>query len=213
MQKTPQNDQILRKFRSLKFLTKPWIMQGLQNSIKKKSNIYSRFVKCKNKILKELHPNNYKSYRNLLSTLLKRDKEKYFTNFFNKNIKDIKKTWKGIKTLVSMKQKNNDTPSLTTKDKKYINDPVSIANTFNNFFTSVAEIVHSKIKFSNKSFNKFLSSEINNSFLITSTNKEEICKTITSLNSNKSCGPNSISTKVLHLLQDQFSNHLATICI
>ena len=188
-------------------------MHGLQNSIKKKSNIYSRFVKCKNKILKELHPNNYKSYRNLLSTLLKRDKEKYFTNFFNKNIKDIKKTWKGIKTLVSMKQKNNDTPSLTTKDKKYINDPVSIANTFNNFFTSVAEIVHSKIKFSNKSFNKFLSSEINNSFLITSTNKEEICKIITSLNSNKSCGPNSISTKVLHLLQDQISNHLATICI
>ena len=213
MQKTPQNDQILRKFGSLKFLTKPWIMQGLQNSIKKKSNIYSRFVKCKNKILKELHPNNYKSYRNLLSTLLKRDKENYFTNFFNKNIKDIKKTWKGIKTLVSMKQKNNDTPSLTTKDKKYINDPVSIANTFNNFFTSVAEIVHSKIKFSNKSFNKFLSSEINNSFLITSTNKEEICKIITSLNSNKSCGPNSISTKVLHLLQDQISNHLATICI
>ena len=213
MQKTPQNDQILRKFGSLKFLTKPWIMHGLQNSVKKKSNIYSRFVKCKNKILKELHPNNYKSYRNLLSTLLKRDKEKYFTNFFNKNIKDIKKTWKGIKTLVSMKQKNNDTPSLTTKDKKYINDPVSIANTFNNFFTSVAEIVHSKIKFSNKSFNKFLSSEINNSFLITSTNKEEICKIITSLNSNKSCGPNSISTKVLHLLQDQISNHLATICI
>ena len=101
-------------------------MQGLQNSIKKKNNIYSRFVKCKNKIMKELHPNNYKSYRNLLSTLLKRDKEKYFTNFFNENIKDIKKTWKGIKTLVSMKQKNNDTPSLTTKDKRYINDPVQL---------------------------------------------------------------------------------------
>ena len=43
-----------------------------------------------------------------------------------------------------MKQKNNDTPSLITKDGKYINDPVSIANTFNNFFTSVAEIVQSK---------------------------------------------------------------------
>ena len=212
MQKTPQNDQILRKFGSLKFLTKPWIMHGLQNSIKKKSNIYSRFVKCKNKILKELHPNNYKSYRNLLSTLLKRDKEKYFTNFFNKNIKDIKKTWKGIKTLVSMKQKNNDTPSLITKDEKYINDPASIANTFNNFFTSVAEIVHSKIQFSNKSFRKFLSSEINDSFLITSTNKKEIYKIVTSLNSNKSCGPNSIPTKVLHLLQEQISNHLATIC-
>ena len=39
-----------------------------------------------------------------------------------------------------------------------------------------------------------------------------MCKVTSSLNSNKSCGPNSIPTKVLHLLQDQISNHLATIC-
>ena len=88
----------------LKFLTKPWITQGLQNTIKKKNSIYSKFVKCKNKIMKEFHHNNYKNYRNLLSTLLKRAKQKYFTDFFNENIKDKKKTWKGIKTL-SMKQK------------------------------------------------------------------------------------------------------------
>ena len=172
-------------------------------------------MKCKNKIMKQLHHKNYKSYRNLLSKPLKRAKEKYFTNFFNESIKDIKKTWYkkfSIKTLVSMKQKNNDTPSLITKNEKYINDPVSIANTFNNFFTSFAEVVHSKIKFSNKSLKKSLSSEINDSFLITSTNKEEIYKIIKSLNSNKSCGPNSILTKVLHLLQDQISNHFATIC-
>ena len=132
-----------------------WITQGLQNSIRKKNNIYSKCLKYKNKFMKELHQNNYKSYINLLSRLLKRAKEKYFTNFFSENIKDIKKTWKGTKTLVSIKQKNNDTPSLITKDEKYINDLVSIANTLNSFFTSVTEIVHSKIKFSNKSFKKF----------------------------------------------------------
>ena len=104
--------------KELKFLTKAWITQGLQNSTKKKNNIYSKFVKCKNKIMKEFHHSKYKNYRNLLSTLLKRAKEKYFTNFFNENIKDIKKTWKCIKTLVSMKQKNNDRPSLITKDEK-----------------------------------------------------------------------------------------------
>ena len=75
-----------------------------------------------------------------------------------------------------MKQRNNDTLTLITKDEKCINDPVSVANTINNFFNSLAEIVHSKIKFSNKSFINFLSSEINDSFIITSTNKEEIYK-------------------------------------
>ena len=56
--------------------------------------MYSKFVKCKNKIQKEFHHNSYKNNRNLSSTLVKRTKEKYFTNF-----KDIKKTWKDIKTL------------------------------------------------------------------------------------------------------------------
>ena len=102
--------------------------QGLQNSIKKKNNIYSKFVKCKNQKLKEFYHNNYKIYRNLLSTLLKRAKEKYFTKFFNENIKNIKKTWIGIKSLVSMKHKNNVTTSIIRNDKKYINDPIAIAN-------------------------------------------------------------------------------------
>ena len=107
--------------KELKFPTKSWITQGLQNSIKKKNNIYSKFVKYKNKILKEIYHSSYKICRKLLSTLLKRAKEK--------------------------KQKNNDTPSLIAKDEKYISDPVSIANTFNNLFTSAAESVHLKIKF------------------------------------------------------------------
>ena len=80
--------------KELKFPTKPWITQGLQNYIKKKNNLYSKFVKCKNKILKEFHHNSYENYRDLLFTLLKRAKEKHFTNFFNQNIKDIKRLGK-----------------------------------------------------------------------------------------------------------------------
>ena len=40
-----------RNKKELKFLAKPWITKGLQNSMKKKNNIYSKFVKCKNKIM------------------------------------------------------------------------------------------------------------------------------------------------------------------
>ena len=113
---------------------------------------------------------------------------------------------------MSVKHKNSDTPSTIRNDESYINDPIAIANTFNNFFTSIAETVQSKIKFSNKSFKSFLSTKNNDSFIITTTNKEEICKVISSLNINKSCGPNSIPTKILHFVQDQISKHLATIC-
>ena len=39
-------DALFKKLdkKELKFLTKPWIMQGLQNSIEKKNNIYSKFL-------------------------------------------------------------------------------------------------------------------------------------------------------------------------
>ena len=109
------------------------------------------------------------------------------------------KTGIGIKSLVSMKHKNNNTPSIIRYDEKYIIDPIVIANTFNDFLTSIAETVQSKIKFSNKSFRRILSTKNNDTFIITATNKEEICKIISSLNINKSCGPNSIPTKILHL--------------
>ena len=115
---------------------------------------------------------------------------------------------KCIETLVTMKQKNNDTLSLIDIYEKQINDSVAIANNFNNVFTSATEIVYSKIKFSNKSFKIFLSSEIKDS-----TNKVEIYKIISPLNSNKSCGPNSIQIKVLYLFQDQISTILQLFAI
>ena len=184
----------------------------MQNSIKKKNNTYSKFVKCKNQNLKEFYHNNHKTNINLLSTLLKKAKEKCFTKFFNEIIKDIKKPWIGIKSLMSMKQKNYDTPTIIRNDEKYINDPNAIANTFNNFFISIAETGQSKIKFSTKPVRSFLSTKNNDSFIITATNKEEICKIISSLNFNKSCGPDSIPTKILHLVQDQISKQLLTNC-
>ena len=46
-------------------------------------------MKHKNPNLKEFYHNSYKNYGNLLSPLLKRARENYFTNFFNKNIKGV----------------------------------------------------------------------------------------------------------------------------
>ena len=111
------------------------------------------------------------------------------------------------------KKNNNDTPSIIRNDEKYISDPIAIANSLNKFFTSVAETVQStRISFSNKSFGSFSSTRNNDSFIITAANKGEIRKIISSLNINKSYEPNSIPTKILHLVQDQISKHLTTIC-
>ena len=52
-----------------------------------------------------------------------------------------------------MKSKsNNDSPTLIIHEGNFIADPLSIANVFNGFFSTVAQRVQSKIKFSSKSF-------------------------------------------------------------
>ena len=50
-----------------------------------------------------------------------------------------------------------------------------------------------------------------NSFFLSSTNKNEISVIISSLNPNKSVGPNSVPTKILKLLKNEISSHLSDI--
>ena len=80
------------------------------------------------------------------------------------------------------------------------------------FSHQLLRLFSQKLSFQTDPSEAFYQKKNNDSFIITATNKEEICKVISSLNISKSCGPNSIPTKILHLVQDQIPTHLATIC-
>ena len=69
----------------LKFKSKPWITLGLQKSISVKNKLFVHFINKKDPILKEEFHTNYKKYRNLLSTLMKRSKQAYFDKYFEAN--------------------------------------------------------------------------------------------------------------------------------
>ena len=87
----------------LKFKSKPWITLGLQKSISVKNKLLTNFINKKDPILKEEFHTNYKKYRNLLSTLMKKSKQAYYDKYFERNWNNIKNTWKGIKSLISLK--------------------------------------------------------------------------------------------------------------
>ena len=77
VEKMISNHAPLRKTRKreLKFQSKPWITSGLQKSIVIKNKLFGRFIKCTNSIITEKLHNDYKSYRNMISTLLKQSKK------------------------------------------------------------------------------------------------------------------------------------------
>ena len=71
------------------FETKPWITAGLAYSIKIKNKLYKSFCKEKDPHKKENYERQFKTYRNLISTLLRETKESYYKQYFSDN----KKTW------------------------------------------------------------------------------------------------------------------------
>ena len=70
---------------------------------------------------------------------------------------------------------------------------------------------HKNISPSYKQFSDFLKSRTQNSSPLSSTNESEIQNIISSLDSYKSVGPNSIPTKILKLLKNDISSQLADI--
>ena len=70
----------------LKFKSKPWITLGLQKSISVKNKLFANFMNKKDPILKEECHTNYKKYRNLLSTLMKKSKQAYYDRYFEKKL-------------------------------------------------------------------------------------------------------------------------------
>ena len=97
-----------------KFKTKPWITMALQKSILIKNKLFSDYINKKELSQKIEYHIKYKRYRNMLSTLMKKSEENYFTKFFENNLKNLKNTWKGIKSITSMKSSFSNTPTLLT---------------------------------------------------------------------------------------------------
>ena len=117
----------------LEFKSKPWITLGLQKSISVKNKLLTNFINKKEPILKEEIHTNYKKYINLLSTLMKKSKQVYCDKYFERNWNNIKNTWKGIKSLISLKTLASNVPTVLSLDNgDTITNPYDTANTFNN---------------------------------------------------------------------------------
>ena len=195
----------------LRFKNKPWITSGIQKSIYIKNKLLKKFINKKDPQSKVVFHEQYKTYRNLLSTLMKQSKQNYYTKYFENNWNNIKNTWKGIKTIISIKNITATVPHSIEFNNKTITDPTAMSNVFNNYFTSIAKKTNSNIKFSPKHYTDYLSYSNTNTFFLTPTDKNEISLIISSLDSHKSSGPNSIPVKILKLLKNDISQQLSDI--
>ena len=137
----------------LKFKSKPWIILSLQKLISVKNRLLKYFINKKDPILKKEFHTKYKIYTNLLPILMKKSKQGYYDKCFERNRNDIKNTWKGIKSLSTLKTVESRVPTLLSlNNRDTITNLYDIAITFNNYFASIAETAKKSIKYSHKHF-------------------------------------------------------------
>ena len=190
---------------------KPWISKEFLNSIRIREKLYKKFVKAKDKDVKEDYHKKYKQIRNKILSECREIKKLYFQNYFTENANNIKNMWKGIKSIINTSNYSKGQPSSLLVNKELISDPKLVAETFNNYFSSIASQLLGKIHQHGKKCSCHLKNSNPNDFCIKPTHLIEVINTINNLSPNKAMGPNSIPMDIFHLIKLSIAQPLVDI--
>ena len=133
--------------------------------------------------------------------MLKVSKQNYYHNYFIANSKNIKKTWAGIKELITLKPNGFNAPSKIVVGNNVITDSKAIASAFNKYFSDIGRKLAEEIPQVDIDPPDFLGPSQANSFMLFPVSAVEIENEITRLNSFKVSGPFSIPVCLLKLLK------------
>ena len=82
--------------------------------------------------------------------------------------------WKGIKSIINISNYSKGQPSSLLVNNELISDPKLIAETFNNYFSSIASELQGKIHQHGKDFSCYLKNSNPNNFFIKPTHLIEV---------------------------------------
>ena len=150
--------------RELRMQVKPWITKGILNSIQRKDKLFRLFIRAKDPIRKETLHTEYKTLKNRITYTINMSKKNHYNQYFAENFRNIKKTWSGIKNIISIKSITNGQPTSMMIDKSLKTNPKDIAEGFNAYFSTIAEKLLPKQTAGTKHFSEYLSDRVNHQF-------------------------------------------------
>ena len=129
----------------------PWITKSLLRSINRKNKLFYKYKSHPT----ETNKNQYKKYKNILTTILRHEKKLYYSNKFSTHYKDIKQTWKVINNILNSNHNTNKISKMKT-DNIVEEDPRIIAEKFNNYFANIGPELARAVPLTQKPFHSFL---------------------------------------------------------
>ena len=197
--------------KEIRLQTKPWITNGILNSIKRRDKLLRKYINAKDPGRKELLRTEYKTLRNRITYTINMSKKNHFQHYFTENQNNIKKTWTGIKSIINIRTVSKNQPSSMMIEKSLKTNPTDIAEGFNAYFSSIAEKLLPKHTPGTKHFSEYLPERVNRNFIFESADPVEVICIIDSLDSGKGSGPYSIPSDILKALKANLCHPLTTI--
>ena len=196
--------------KELKQQFKPWITRGIIKSMKTRDQLFKKYINSKNENKEQIH-NEYKIHRNRIVELIRLSKKIHYQSYFNDNLNNIKKTWDGIKSLISISNNRSMSPSSLNINNKLNNDPVDIANCFNDYFSTIGSKLAKNIFPSKIDHLHYLKTSNLMSIFINPASEIEVTNLVSTLNNSKASGPFSIPTDVFKMTKHILASPLTNI--
>ena len=196
------------KYKKRKHKKEPWVTKGIIISITRRDKLYKDLKKTQRNSLEHKHK---KINLRTLNVILKRSifiaKKTYYFNLFKKYSNNIKNTWAAIRDILA-KKNVNVTPSKVKIGNILYEDPIDIANGFNNYFINIGNNNINQNNMSNTLHTNYLRIQHNCKFNFSFVTREEVAKVIASLKPKSSSGVDEISTFLIRFIKDEIADPL-----
>ncbi len=182
-----------------------------------KGLLISRLTKiklCKLSVLNPHEPNisNFKRFRNMYATTLRTSKKLYYQKILFTYQADAKKTWEILRKAINNTSKKTNSIQKIVSNGITLDDPGSIANNFNIFFTNVADDIVKSIHPPNPPFSE--QPRLNGPVLKFSDNpltEVEVKETTSQLKNKTSQDSNGLSTNFVKKIINELAPPLTIL--
>ena len=191
----------------IKWKQKPWISSNIKSMIKTKDLLYNKYLRTKN----AFWHNRFKILRNNVKSSIFAAKKEFYKNYFENHKNNSMKIWQGISQIVHKKSKSSTSEIYLIIDGRTITDQKSVANKFNNFYTTVANNLVSRLGESNNIFQDYLKNPNEHSFFLKEIEPDEVLTILNKMNAKKSSDIFGISPRFLKSSAFELHKKLTTL--
>ena len=172
-----------------KFAQNPWMSNELLSMRRKKDKLFKKRIKFPNAANIE----EWRVLNRLYQNKLRKAKKDYYHSKFLELSNDIKKTWTLLNSIINGKKHKESLPNIFYDDIKSYTGAKSIADGFNDFFSSIGSKIAENIPNCESNFKDFLGEKKTTKFNFGIVTKKNLMYALNKLKSKKSCGEDNVS--------------------